>query len=141
MKRAFAALALLAMIADHAAAQMRAQDEPPSAPLELPGVTVTAPRASPGANPGGGHASGANPCTNVQAGTPLAYDCLNHKLKGQVEQINPPAIVVPTDAASLDIKKGIVNFPAVKQQYGKNFGVSVYPYRPPRPTYTAPLRR
>jgi hypothetical protein len=28
---------------------------------------------------------------------------------------------------------GVVNMPAVKQQYGQNFGVSVIPYRPPLP--------
>lgn len=46
------------------------------------------------------------------------------------------------DARSSDLKKGVVNLPAVQQQYGKNFGRSVIPYRPgPPPVYTSPLGR
>jgi hypothetical protein len=34
---------------------------------------------------------------------------------------------------------GIVNVPAVQQQYGQNFGHSVIPYWPPPPVFTSPL--
>lgn len=40
--------------------------------------------------------------------------------------------IAPVDAKSQDIKVGVVNVPAVQQQYGRNFGVSVIPYRPAR---------
>ena len=42
----------------------------------------------------------------------------------------------PIDAKSQDLKVGVVNIPAVQQQYGRNFGVSAFPYRPPTPVYT-----
>ncbi len=67
------------------------------------------------------------------------YDCLNEKLKKDSGQIAPLPIP-PIDAKSPDIKKGIVNVPAVRQQYGPNFGKSVVPYRPELPQY-APIRR
>jgi hypothetical protein len=36
-------------------------------------------------------------------------------------------------------KTGVVNIPGVQQQYGKNFGNSVIPYRPSSPVFSAPL--
>jgi hypothetical protein len=44
----------------------------------------------------------------------------------------------PIDARSPDIKTGVVNIPAVQQQYGRNFGISVVPYRPPPPVFSTP---
>jgi hypothetical protein len=78
-------------------------------------------------------------CVDVQIGDSRAYDCLNQRLKQQVDRINPSANIPPVDARSPDLRLGIVNMPAVQQQYGRNFGVSVRPYRPPA-LYTAPIR-
>jgi hypothetical protein len=41
----------------------------------------------------------------------------------------------PIDARSSDTKLGIVNIPAVQQQYGSNFGRSVVPFRVPQPVF------
>jgi hypothetical protein len=70
-----------------------------------------------------------------------SLDCLNQKFKQQVEKINPPDTVAPLDARSQDLKVGVVNMPAVKQQYGPNFGHSVIPFRPPQPTFAPGLGR
>ncbi|WP_407112967.1 hypothetical protein [Bradyrhizobium sp. LMG 9283] len=43
------------------------------------------------------------------------------------------------DARSPDAKVGVVNIPGVQQQYGRNFGVSVAPFRPPPPVVSAPI--
>ncbi len=57
-------------------------------------------------------------------------DCLNRRMERQVDRVNPPAISAPLGANSADTKIGIVNLPAVQQQYGQNYGKSVVPYRP-----------
>lgn len=85
-------------------------------------------------------ATPAQRCVDVQIGDSRAYNCLNQKLKRQVERINPSANIPPIDARSQDLRLGIVNMPAVQQQYGRNFGVSVRPYRPPVAVFTAPIR-
>ncbi|OKO67645.1 hypothetical protein AC628_38550 [Bradyrhizobium sp. NAS96.2] len=62
---------------------------------------------------------------------------MNERLKKQVDQVNPPVTnTPPIDAKSSDIKVGVVNVPAVQQQYGRNFGVSAFPYRPAAPVYS-----
>jgi hypothetical protein len=67
---------------------------------------------------------------NVKAGSSAALACLNQQLQGKVDSVNPGTPTAPIDAKSSDLKVGTVNLSAVKQQYGKNYGVSVVPYRP-----------
>lgn len=78
----------------------------------------------------GEDAPGHERCVEVEIGSAKAYDCLNTRLKQQVDRVTPLPHIPPTDAKSPDIELGIVNMPGVRQQYGKNFGVSVFPYRP-----------
>jgi hypothetical protein len=80
-------------------------------------------------------------CVDVKIGNEHSLGCLNEKLKRQVDKVNPVENIPPIDARSSDIKTGVVNIPGVQQQYGKNFGNSVIPYRPPPPVYTSPLGR
>ncbi len=75
-----------------------------------------------------GHKSGAH-----------QLDCLNRRMERQVDRVNPPAISAPLGANSPDTKIGIVNLPAVQQQYGQNYGKSVIPYRPPPLIYAPAL--
>ncbi|WP_249733714.1 hypothetical protein [Bradyrhizobium sp. sGM-13] len=77
-------------------------------------------------------------CVEVETGSSRAMDCLNQKLKREVDRVNPVMNLPPIDARSPDIKTGVVNIPAVQQQYGRNFGVSVVPYRPAPPVFSAP---
>jgi hypothetical protein len=63
------------------------------------------------------------------------YHCLNQGLKRETEQKVPQPNIPPIGTHSSDISRGLVNIPAVKQQYGTNYGVSVIPRAPPpRPT-------
>ncbi|WP_245286398.1 hypothetical protein [Bradyrhizobium sp. ARR65] len=79
-------------------------------------------------------------CVDVVIGSEKSFGCMNEKLKRQVDRVNPPVLnVPPIDARSSDLKVGTVNVPAVQQQYGRNFGVSAFPYRPPPPVYIAPV--
>ncbi len=79
-------------------------------------------------------------CVDVEIGGDKSIGCLNEQLKRQVDQVNPgPANIPPLDAKSQDLKVGVVNTSAVKQQYGKNYGISAYPYRPPPLIYSSPL--
>jgi hypothetical protein len=80
-------------------------------------------------------------CVEVEIGNSRAYNCLNQKLKKEVDRVNPSVNMPPVDARSPDIRVGVVNIPAVQQQYGKNFGVSVMPHRPALPTFSPPLGR
>ncbi len=68
-----------------------------------------------------------------------ALDRLNEQLKRKVDETNPIGNVPPLDARSPDTKTGVVNIPGVQQQYGRNFGNSVVPYRPAAPVYAPPL--
>jgi hypothetical protein len=74
----------------------------------------------------------------AEAASSQAMDCLNQKLRREVDRVNPVMNLPPIDARSPDIKTGVVNIPAVQQQYGRNFGVSVVPYRPAPPVFTTP---
>lgn len=74
-------------------------------------------------------------CVDVQIGDTKTYDCLNGKLKSKSDSVVPLPNIPPISTGSSDIKKGIVNVPAVRQQYGPNFGKSAVPYRPPAGTY------
>ncbi len=71
-------------------------------------------------------------------GDDKALDQLNRDLKRKVDEVNPTANTPPLDASSPDTKIGVVNIPGVQEQYGKNFGHSAVPYRPPPPVY-API--
>ena len=77
-------------------------------------------------------------CVDVSIGGDRSFGCLNEKLKRQVDQVNPVQNIAPLDARSPDLKVGVVNMPGVQQQYGRNFGVSVYPYRPPPLVFSSP---
>ena len=100
-------------------------------PIPLPQIVIGGDRKN--------AAAGIDRCVEVQIGPNRALDCINQNLKQKVDGVNPPTLnIPPIDARSPDTKVGIINLPAVQQQYGKNFGISAYPYRPPPPTYTAP---
>lgn len=102
----------------------------PSPTLQLPEIVIGGDNRSAGTS---------ETCVDVQIGASRSYKCLNEKLQQQVDRVNPRMNIPPTDARSSDIKVGVVNTSAVRQQYGSNYGVSVRPYRPPLPTYTSPI--
>jgi hypothetical protein len=87
----------------------------------------------------GGGAGNADRCVEVEIGASRSMDCLNQKLRREVDRANPTMNLPPIDARSPDTKVGVVNIPGVQQQYGRNFGVSVVPYRPAPPVFSAPL--
>ncbi|MCA6106529.1 hypothetical protein J6497_04585 [Bradyrhizobium sp. CNPSo 4026] len=63
-------------------------------------------------------------------------------MRGEVNRVNPPVTnQPPIDARSPDTRVGVINIPAVQQQYGQNFGISARPYRPPPLVYSPPLGR
>lgn len=102
-----------------------------------PGDAATSPQVVIGG--GSGNApSGPDRCGDAVSSKSMA--CLNQKLKREVDRVNPVMNLPPIDARSPDIRTGVVNIPAVQQQYGRNFGVSVVPYRPPTPVFTMPRR-
>jgi len=78
-------------------------------------------------------------CVDVTIGGSRSFDCLNLELKRQVGQATGSLPIAPFGATSPDISLGVVNVPAVKQQYGPNFGNSVFPYREPPLVFTSPL--
>lgn len=77
-------------------------------------------------------------CVEVEIGGSSSFGCLNQKLKREVDRVNPTPNLPPVDAHSPDTHIGVVNVPAVQQQYGSNFGKSVIPFRPPPSTYGTP---
>jgi hypothetical protein len=89
----------------------------------------------------GKHHAPTNDCSKLAAGSKENLDCLNRRLKQDVDHVNAPTIGAPLGAASPDTKIGIVNLPAVQQQYGQNYGHSVVPFRPPAPTFSVPGAR
>jgi hypothetical protein len=78
-------------------------------------------------------------CVEVEIDGSKAFDCLNRRLQSTAAHVNPVPNVPPIDARSQDIHIGVVNGPAVQQQYGPNFGQSVVPYRPAAPIFKPPL--
>src|ERR1700737_3753395 len=78
-------------------------------------------------------------CVEVEIGSSRAFECLNQKLKQQVDRVAPTLNLPPIDARSPDTKTGVVNIPGVQQQYGKNFGVSAVPFRPAPLQFNSPL--
>jgi hypothetical protein len=120
-------------------------------PQQLPPVTVDAPPpklvlpnseggnapASPAPTVGGRQQSGAGTgdhghgsCADAANGNNNSFGCINERFKRKVDEVNPVYNTPPIDAKSSDLKVGTVNIPAVQQQYGRNFGHSVVPYRP-----------
>lgn len=100
----------------------------------LPEVSVHAPASRPNQPAvGRGNDAGKKP------GEAPSFERLNRELKRRVDETNPAIPGAPVDARSPDIRTGVVNVPAVQQQYGRNFGHSVIPYRPAAPVYSAPL--
>lgn len=103
------------------------------AQTSLPEITVTVPPHQPprihdelerkhsgsGLNEPGAKQSGAG-----------SFERLNQQLKRKVDETNPVVNAPPLDARSPDARIGVVNIPGVQQQYGRNFGNSVIPYRP-----------
>lgn len=117
----------------------------------LPEIVIGGDSRNPAAKPEGGSAArpevviggGAGnapgkPDRCADTGSGKAMECLNQKLKREVDRVNPVMNLPPIDARSPDIKTGVVNIPAVQQQYGRNFGISVVPYRPPPPVFSTP---
>jgi hypothetical protein len=137
MKAAVFAIPLSALVAMPAFAQER----PPQPEI----IIGDAPRTDDRRQPGAGGAAGGREtgrferCVDVVIGSEKSFGCLNEKLKRQVDRVNPPITnTPPLDARSQDIKIGVVNTPAVQEQFGKNFGVSAFPYRPPPPVFSVP---
>lgn len=79
-------------------------------------------------------------CVDVEIGGTRSFKCLNDRLKRRADDVNPALPGPPLDATSPDTKIGVMNAPAVKEQYGSNYGKSIYPYRPPPLIYSSPLR-
>ncbi|SEH60481.1 hypothetical protein [Magnetospirillum fulvum] len=78
-------------------------------------------------------------CVEVEIGgekTPN-LSCLNQSLRRKAAEVRPLDTAPPLDAASPSVKTGGFNLPALKQQYGPNFGKSAQPYRPTQ-TYPSP---
>jgi hypothetical protein len=70
---------------------------------------------------------------NNQPGPP--YNCLNQQLQQLAESARPQP-TLPLSATSPSNATGTFNETGVAEQYGKNFGHSVIPYRPPIPVFT-----
>ncbi len=120
-----ACIAVVALVSPSIAEPQRPSAEPH--PTPLPEIRI-----------GGDAPTKHQSCVEVEIGGSRAFNCLNDKLKQQVDRVNPSLNTPPIDARSPDIRVGVVNIPAVQQQYGKNFGVSVVPYRP-SVVYAPPL--
>jgi hypothetical protein len=102
------------------------------------GSSAVAAGGGPNAPPASGGANAARAterCVEVEIGSSKSMDCLNQKLKREVDRVSPTINQPPIDARSPDTKVGVINIPGVQQQYGKNFGVSVVPFRPAPPTF------
>lgn len=135
------AASLLATMAAHAQEPTPLPEikvtKPPAA--ELPPSSVLGTPASPSTPgaPGDGAAQGK--CDTTKPGGDKSLGCINEMMKRKVDQTNPVMNTPPIDARSGDLKTGVVNIPGVQQQYGKNFGNSIYPYRPPPVVYGSPI--
>ena len=95
--------------------------------------------SKPGSADGSRVSASPDRCVEVEIGSSRSMNCLNQKLKKEVDKVNPSLNLPPIDARSPDLKVGIVNVPAVQQQYGRNFGVSAIPYRPAPPVFNSPI--
>jgi hypothetical protein len=79
-------------------------------------------------------------CVEVEIGGAKALDCINRKLKREADRVTALKNIPPADAKTQDIHLGIVNVPAVKQQYGPNFGNSSCPSVPREPSRRRSVR-
>jgi hypothetical protein len=133
-------LLLLINLTAVAVAGIAAAQEPP---LTLPPVSVDPQRNNlPPALGIGPQGSGNSVAAGNSGNANRSYDDLNRRLRGEVDRVNPPiANQPPIDAQSPDIRVGVINIPAIQQQYGQNFGISARPYRPAPLVYSAPLGR
>jgi hypothetical protein len=100
-------------------------------------ATAFAQKSAPSATDGGTHQT----CVDVEIDGTHSFGCLNDQLKRKVDQVNPVMNVSPVDAHSPSTEIGLFNDPAVREQYGQNYGRSVMPYRPPTPTFGTPVAR
>jgi len=78
-------------------------------------------------------------CVQVQipGDTQNPFACLNQELQDQALAASGHALpAVPLGAGSPSNATGVFNKTGVAEQYGKNFGVSVIPYRPAPPVFT-----
>jgi hypothetical protein len=67
--------------------------------------------------------------------------CLNQELQNQaVAAAGQPPPTAPLSAGSPSNATGSFNEAGVAEQYGKNFGVSAVPYRPPPPVFSNTAR-
>jgi hypothetical protein len=126
MRPFYLGIIVAALTVSSATAQTRAKDKS----VPLPQINV----------PSDSGSAGVGGCGNIQAGSPQSFDCLNRQLEQKVNGVNPGTPTAPLNASSTDIKVGTVNMSAVKQQYGKNFGVSAIPYRPALTYGASPIR-
>jgi hypothetical protein len=67
---------------------------------------------------------------------PSAYNCLNQQMQQYVQRQSQPQPNPPVSAGSQPNQVGSFNEQSVAEQYGKNFGISAVPYRPPPPVYS-----
>lgn len=147
---AIGAVAVAALVSPAQAQQSRALppvtiDAPPPSPLlPAPSSTGAPSSTSVPATVGGGQAGAGSGdkgrCADPKSEAGGSLGCINERLKHKVDEVNPVYNTPPIDAKSSDLKVGTVNIPAVQQQYGKNFGNSVVPYRP-NVTYPSGLGR
>ena len=116
-----------------------AEDEKPPIVIGVPPAAVGGPGQPNAASsaPAGTHER----CVDVIIGGEQSFGCLNEQLKRKVDQVNPVQNIAPIDAKSSDLKVGVVNIPGVQQQFGQNFGVSAFPFRPPALTFAPPTGR
>src|SRR5262249_54197921 len=125
------AIGTVSLIAALVPATAFAQD-----PTRLPEILVApSPQPKAGSDQIIGHGTGTN---DKDGADPKAFERLNKELRRKVDDVNPTVNAPPLDARSPDTRIGVINIPAVQQQYGQNFGHSAFPYRPP-PLFSAPL--
>jgi hypothetical protein len=65
-----------------------------------------------------------------ESGDKLPLACQGHKLGRRATSVPPVGNNPPLSVQSPDVKIGIQNETAIRQQYGKNYGKSVVPDRP-----------
>jgi hypothetical protein len=72
-------------------------------------------------------------CAAAEArGEPLTLGCSELRLQRRVAGIPPVGNIPPLDARSPEVKLGVVNETALKQQLGPNYGIDTKPFRPNR---------
>jgi len=86
----------------------------------------------------GSPAPAAKTCVQVEISGQSAssLNCLNQELQDQAQSAAGQGVpAAPFGAGSSSNQVGTFNQFGVAEQYGKNFGHSVIPYRPPPPVY------